>query len=181
MSNLKEKFLKREQIYSGKVLTVVKDEVLLPNGEKSIREICLHDGAVCIIPLTDDGRVIMERQYRYAHGRVFFEIPAGKLDTPDEDHEAAARRELREETGATAERITFLGRVDTTPALISEKIYMYLAEGLHFGERELDEDEFLDVEQVPLKDLVKMVMNGEICDSKTQIAILKVARIKGIM
>ncbi len=181
MSNLKEEFLKREQIYSGKVLTVVKDEVLLPNGEKSIREICLHDGAVCIIPLTDDGRVIMERQYRYAHGRVFFEIPAGKLDTPDEDHEAAARRELREETGATAERITFLGRVDTTPALISEKIYMYLAEGLHFGERELDEDEFLDVEQVPLEDLVKMVMNGEICDSKTQIAILKVARIKGIM
>lgn len=181
MSNLKEEFLTREQIYSGKVLTVVKDEVLLPNGEKSIREICLHDGAVCIIPLTDDGRVIMERQYRYAHGRVFFEIPAGKLDTPDEDHEDAARRELREETGATAERITFLGRVDTTPALISEKIYMYLAEGLHFGERELDEDEFLDVEQVPLEDLVKMVMNGEICDSKTQIAILKVARIKGIM
>ena len=181
MDGLKEHFLRREEIYNGKVLRVVKDDVRLPNGEESIREFCLHDGAVCVIPITDDGRVVMERQYRYAHGRVFFEIPAGKLDSPDEDHEEAARRELREETGAVADKLTFLGRVDTTPALINEQIFMYMAEGLHFGERELDEDEFLDVELVPLGELVNMVMRGEICDSKTQIAVLKAAMIKGTM
>ena len=178
---LEETFVSREEIYDGVVLHVVKDKVCLPNGEMSYREFCLHIGAVCVIPITDDGMVVMERQYRYAHGRVFFEIPAGKLDSPDEDPLEAAKRELLEETGAVAERITYLGRLDTTPALINEKIHMYLAEGLSFGDRKLDKDEFINVELVPLTTLVKMVMNGEICDSKTQIAILKAARIKGIM
>ncbi len=171
--NIEEKFISREEIYDGVVLHVVKDRVELPNGKESIREICLHMGAVAIIPLLPDGRIIMERQYRYAHGRIFFEIPAGKLDSPDEDPLEAAVRELREETGATAEKITYIGRIDTTPALINEKVHLYLAEGLSFGERELDEDEFLETEAVPLDALVKMVMAGEIMDSKTQIAVLK--------
>ena len=131
---LEETFVSREEIYDGVVLHVVKDKVCLPNGEMSYREFCLHIGAVCVIPITDDGMVVMERQYRYAHGRVFFEIPAGKLDSPDEDPLEAAKRELLEETGAVAERITYLGRLDTTPALINEKIHMYLAEGLTFGD-----------------------------------------------
>jgi ADP-ribose pyrophosphatase len=152
--------------------------VLLPNGEEAYREICLHVGAVCIIPLLDDGRVIMERQYRYAHGRVFFEIPAGKLDSPDEDPLSAAMRELREETGAVAGKMTYLGAVDTTPALMNERIHMYLAEDLTFGERELDEDEFLNVELCDPGELYAMVMRGEICDAKTQIAILKLAAIR---
>ncbi len=173
MQNLEEKFISREEIFDGKVLKVVKDKVLLPNGEEAYRELCLHIGAVAIIPLLPDGRVIMERQYRYAHGRVFFEIPAGKLDRADEDPLEAAKRELREETGAVAERITYLGRIDTTPALINERIHLYLAEGLTFGERELDDDEFLEVEAVPLEELVDMVMRGQIMDSKTQIAVLK--------
>ena len=177
---LEETFVSREEIYDGKVLHVVRDEIKLPNGETAHREFCLHIGAVCVIPITDDGMVVMERQYRYAHGRVFFEIPAGKLDAPDEDPLSAARRELLEETGAVAEKMTYLGRLDTTPALLNEKIHMYLAEGLTFGERELDDDEFINVELVPLSDLVEMVMRGEICDSKTQIAVLKAARIKGI-
>lgn len=180
MSNLKEEFISREEIYDGAVLHLVCDTVRLPDGKEAKREICLHVGAVCIIPLLSDGRVIMERQYRYAHERVFFEIPAGKLDYKEEDPLSAAKRELREETGAVANKFTFLGELDTSPALISEKIYMYLAEDISFGERELDEDEFLDVEFVPLSDLYSMVMRGEIKDAKTQIAILKAANLRGI-
>lgn len=173
MQDLTETRLSRKEIFRGKVLHVVEDTVRLPNGETATREICLHIGAVCVLPLLADGSVLMERQFRYAHGRVFFEIPAGKLDSPDEDPLAAAKRELREETGAVAKTYTFLGGLDTSPALVSEKISMYLAEDITFGERSLDEDEFLDVERVPLDTLFEMVMRGEIRDAKTQIAILK--------
>ena len=180
MSELEEKQISRQEIFNGAVLRVMRDEILLPNGEKAIREFCLHNGAVAIIPLLDDGRVIMERQFRYAHGRVFFEIPAGKLDSPDEPPLSAAKRELREETGAIAEEMIYLGEIDTTPALIDEKIHLYLAKGLSFTNRDLDEDEFLDIELVPLCELVDMVMKGEIKDAKTQIAVLKAERfIKG--
>ena len=178
MQNLEEKFVSREEIFDGKVLNVVKDTVTLPNGEGAIREFCLHVGGVCVLPLLDDGRVIMERQFRYPHGRVFFEIPAGKLNYKGEDHLAAGARELREETGAVAKKYTFLGEIATTPALIDEKIYVYLAEEISFGERELDDDEFLDVEFVPFKTLYNMVMSGEIKDAKTQIAILKTAELR---
>ena len=173
MDNLEEKFISREEIFDGAVLKVVRDTVLLPNGKEATRELCLHKGAVAIIPVLDDGRILMERQYRYAHSRMFFEIPAGKLDSADEDHLEAAKRELREETGAIADKITYMGVIDPTPALINERIYLYLAEGLRFGDRELDDDEFLTVEAHPLEELFDMVMRGEIMDSKTQIAILK--------
>lgn len=178
--DLIEKKISREEIYDGKVLHVVCDKVLLPSGKESTREFCLHVGAVCVIPILDDGRVIMERQYRYAHSRVFYEIPAGKLDSPDEDPLLAAKRELREETGAIAGKMTFLGVLDTSPALINEKIYMYMAEDLTFTDRELDDDEFLNVEYAKLSDLVEMVMSGEIRDAKTQIAVMKAAKIKNI-
>ena len=177
---LEERQLEREEIYKGKVLHLVKDKVELPDGSTSYREICLHSGAVCVIPLLDDGRVIMERQFRYAHNRVFLEIPAGKLDSPDEIPLEAAKRELKEETGAVAESYTFLGCLDTTPALIDEKIWMYMAEGLSFGETKPDEGEFIEVEYIELKRLVEMVMAGEIRDAKTQIAILKAAKLKGM-
>jgi len=179
MSELKEKFLKREEIFEGAVLHVVKDSVELPNGKEATREMCLHVGAVCVIPILPDGRVIMERQYRYPHGRVFFEIPAGKLNFAEEDPLEAAKRELREETGAVAKRYTSLGMLVPSPALISEKIHMYLAEELEFGERELDDDEFLDVELVKLDVLYEMVMSGDIHDAKTQIAVLKAKEILG--
>jgi ADP-ribose pyrophosphatase len=180
MGNLEEKKISREEIYHGSVLHLMRDTVELPNGEISHREFCHHIGAVAIIPLLSDGRVIMERQFRYAHSRVFFEIPAGKLDTPSEDILEAARRELSEETGAIAKKYTYLGEIDTTPALMNEKIHLYLAEDITFGERHMDDDEFLDLEFVPLSELLRAVMSGEIKDAKTQIAILKVAALKGI-
>lgn len=173
MSNLIEKQINREEIFNGVVLHVVRDEVLLPNNTPSVREICLHNGAVAVIPILEDGRVIMERQFRYAHGKVILEIPAGKLDSADEPPLDAAIRELREETGAAASDITYLGSIIPSPALISEVIHLYLATGITFGERELDEDEFLDVELIHLDELYQMVMRGEITDGKTQIAILK--------
>lgn len=173
MEGLVEKQISRTEIYDGAVLKVVRDEILLPNGKVGVREFCRHIGAVAVIPLLDDGRVIMERQYRYAHGRVFFEIPAGKLDSKDEAPLDAVKRELREETGGVAEKFTYLGRIDPSPALIDEKIHLYLAQNISFGERELDDDEFLSVELVPLDTLYDMVMSGEIADAKTQIAVLK--------
>ena len=174
MDHLIERGLSREEIYNGVVLKVVKDTVELPDGERAVREFCQHVGAVCVIPLLDSGEVIMERQYRYAHGRVFFEIPAGKLNYKDEDPLSATARELREETGAVAKKYTFLGKLVTSPAIVDEVIYMYLAEDIEFTERELDADEFLDVERVPIDKLYGMVMSGEIEDAKTQIAVLKV-------
>ena len=179
-SQFEEKQIEREEIFDGVVLHVVKDKVLLPDGNTSIREFCLHKGAVAVIPITDNNEVIVVRQYRYAHHREYIEIPAGKLDSVDEIPLEAAKRELAEETGAVAEKFIPLGIVDTTPALIDEKIHLYMAEGLTFGQMHPDEGEFLGVELIPLATLLDMVMSGEIRDGKTQIAILKAARIKGI-
>ena len=171
--------LQRQDIYDGTVLHVVRDKVMLPNGKESYREFCLHVGAVSVIPILSDGRVIMERQFRYAHGRVFLEIPAGKLNYADEPKLEAAIRELYEETGARAGRITCIGELDTSPALLNEVITMYMAEDITLSaERDLDEDEFLNVELIPLSTLLDMVMAGEIKDAKTQISILKAARLR---
>ena len=104
MSNLTEKQINREEIFHGVALHVVKDRILLPDGSESVREISLHNGAAAVIPILPDGRVIMERQFRYAHGRVMLEIPAGKLNTKDEPPLDGAKRELYEETGAVAEK-----------------------------------------------------------------------------
>ena len=180
MSNLTETQIERREIYDGKILHVFVDTVRLPNGEEATRELCEHVGAVAIVALTDDGKVIMEQQYRYPLGRVFFEIPAGKLNYKSEDIYSAAARELQEETGAVAREMTYIGEINTTPALMDERIHIFLARGITFGDRSLDEDEFIDVELVPLSELVELVMKGDIKDAKTTTAILKVARIVGI-
>ena len=154
--------------------------VTLSNGSEAVREVIRHIGAVCVIPVTENNEVIMERQYRYPIDRVILEIPAGKLDAPDEDRLSAIQRELREETGYTADEWTELGDFHAAPAYSDEYITMYLAQGLHKGERHLDEDEFLDVYSIPLSELVEDVMSGRISDAKTQVSILKAARILGL-
>lgn len=173
--SLKELQLTSEQVYDGGLLKVFRDDIQMPHGVKAYREYIKHLGAVCVVPITDDGKVVIEHQWRYPMGKALLEIPAGKLDSVDEDHEEAARRELREETGAVATEMIYLGELYPTPAYSTEVIYMYLAKGLTFGERSLDEDECLTVETVPLKDLVKAILNGEIPDGKTQAAILRAA------
>ena len=179
-AKLRETMLETTEVYSGRLLHVRSDKIRLPDGGVSGREYIRHNGAVAIIPVTDSGEVIIERQFRYPVDEVITEIPAGKLDTKDEPRLDAAKRELREETGITADEWTDLGTFYPTSAYSDEVITIYMARGLHYGERELDEGEFLNVEAVPLADLVNSVMAGEIPDGKTQAAVLKAARILGI-
>ena len=178
---LKERQTASELIFDGKILHLYRDDIALPDGKPAERELIRHIGAVCVIPVTKDGRVVMERQYRYPVDEVILEIPAGKLDSKDEDHEEAARRELEEETGYHAKTLIPLGKFYPACAYSDEAIWMYLAKGLEKGDRHLDADEFLDVELIPLTDLVKQVLAGEIPDAKTQIAILKAAAHEGVL
>ncbi len=168
-----EKKLHSELIFDGKIVHLYLDDVTLPDGNAATREYIKHVGAVCVIPITDKGEVVLERQHRYAIGRDMIEIPAGKLDHADEDPRKAALRELREETGIVPRELISIGDFYGSPALLDEHLRMYLARGLSFGERELDEDEFLEVFTMPLDEAVERVMRGEIADGKTQLAILK--------
>lgn len=172
--NLQETRLTSQPIFDGEVLHIYKDTVRLPNGGTSTREYTVHHGAVCVLPLLENGDVLLERQFRYAMGAVITEIPAGKLDSVSEDPRAAALRELREETGAIAGELISLGEFYPTCAYSTEVIHMFLARGLTFGEQELDADEFLNVFRLPLRELVDRILRGEIPDAKTQAAALRV-------
>lgn len=179
LKRLRETKTASEDIFLGNILHVFLDMVELPNSKIDHREYIRHIGAVAVIPVNENGEVVVERQYRYPIDMVMTEIPAGKLDAKDEDRLLAAKRELQEETGYTADSWTDLGPFYPAPAYSDEKIELYLAQGLHLGERHLDDDEFIDVQLVPLEELVKQVMAGEIHDAKTQIAVLRAARILG--
>lgn len=170
-----EKRIDGENIFSGVILNVKKDKVELPNGNVATREVIRHNGAVAIVAMTDDGKVCVERQYRYPVNEVITEIPAGKLNSKQEDRLDAAKRELREETGIIASNWKFVGTYYPAAAYSDEVITIYLATGLKQGEQELDDDEFLNVEFVPINDLIKEIMDDKIPDGKTQMAILKVA------
>lgn len=171
-----EKQLRSEQVYSGKLLHLFRDDVLLENGGESVREIVKHPGGVCIAALEDNGDLWFVRQYRYAVGEEVLELPAGKLE-PGEDPDPAAVRELKEETGCTADRIVKLAAAYPSPGYTSEVLHLYLATGLHHGEQHLDEDEDLRAFRIPLEDAWRMVRDGEIRDSKTQTLILMVREI----
>ena len=177
--NLKEETLTREYRFNGRIINLRTDRVLLPNGAEAGREVVEHPGGVCVAPLTEHNELLFVRQYRYPYEEVVLELPAGKRDKKDEEPLECGKRELKEETGAVAAEYISLGKVYPSPGFCDEVIYLYLAKGLDFGEAQPDEDEFVEVERIPLDRAVEMVMNGEIVDSKTQIAILKTARLLG--
>jgi len=162
-----------ESVFDGVLLHVKRDKITLPNGKPGVREVIRHTGAVCVVPITDDGRVLVERQFRYPLNEVMTEIPAGKLNSRDEDIFDCAARELREETGAIAKELKYLGKLYPSPAYTDEVIHIFMASGLTFGERELDDDEFLNVTYMPMEALVSDIMEGKIPDSKTQVAVLR--------
>lgn len=169
---LEEKQISSEEIFDGVVIHLFRDEILLPDGNKGVREVIRHPGAVCVLPITDDGDVVFVNQFRYAFNKVTLEAPAGKLEK-GEDPRLAALRELSEETGLDAENLIHMGDMYTTPALIDEVIHLYLATDLTQGKQHLDKDEFINTLKMPLSEAVEMVMNGEIKDSKTQTVLLK--------
>ena len=174
-----EKQISSKNVFDGVLLHVYKDEIELPNGNEAVREYIKHQGAVCVVPVTDEMEVIAVKQYRYPIGRVTIEIPAGKLDAGEEPL-TAAKRELSEETGVECADIEYIGGLYPSVAYTDEIIHMYVAKNLVFGEAHTDDDEFLNVVKIPLKDFVDMVMDGKIQDSKTMAAILKVGRMFGV-
>ena len=157
----------RELAYQGTVLKVYKDHMKFSNGNTEDWDFIHHDGAAAVIPVMDDGKILMVKQYRNALERDTLEIPAGKLDSVGEDPLDCDVRELREETGLAAERMTHLTTILTTPGFCTEKIAIYLAQGLSQGETHPDEDEFLGLIRMPLEEAFERVMRGEIHDSKT--------------
>ncbi len=171
--NLTEKTKETHLIYDGRILHLYCDSVTLPDGGEATREYCRHNGGVCIIPVTDNGEVVCVEQYRYPHNEITLEIPAGKLESKDIDHKAAALRELKEETGAECDKLTYLGKIYPSPAISDEIIHIYMAQGLHFGDKRPDADEFIETEIIPISRLLKMINEGMIPDAKTQIAVLR--------
>jgi len=167
-----EKTLESRQIFEGRVLKVRLDQVELPNGATSGREIVDHPGGVAILALDENNNVLTVTQYRYAYGKTLLEIPAGKLEYGEEPY-AAAMRELREETGATTDKLLPLGEIYPTPGYCNEIIRLYLARDLRWGEMDPDEDEFLSVERIPFSVMLERVLSGEITDAKTAIAVMK--------
>ena len=172
-TDLTERMTGSERIFDGVILHVYRDTVMLPNGSPAVRELIRHPGAVAVVPLTADDKVIIERQFRYPLGTVITEIPAGKLDNPTEDRLEAAKRELWEETGYTAEEWISLGDYHPAAAYSDERLTIFLARRLTKGAQHLDEDEFLHVEEAPLESLMEGVLAGRITDGKTQTALMK--------
>ncbi len=170
--HLEEKTLESNLKFKGCILEVYQDTVMLENEKSATRDVIRHPGGVCIVALTENNEVYFVKQYRYPHKKALLEIPAGKLEW-GENHFECGKRELREETGFTADEFTYLGCLFPTPAYDTEVIHMYLAKGLHKAAQDLDDDEFLEVMTIPLDEAVKMVMNNEIEDAKTQLALLK--------
>jgi ADP-ribose pyrophosphatase len=167
--HLREDRISGEDIYGGIFLHMKRDQVRLPDGQEAAREYLTHPGAVAIVAILDDGRVLLERQYRYPITKACIEIPAGKLEI-GEDHLLCAQRELEEETGYTAKRWSYIRRIHPVISYSTEFIDIYLAQDLIPGPSKLDDEEFLDVFAAPLEQLIAWVEEGEITDVKTTIS-----------
>lgn len=180
---LTEKTLSSEKIFDGVILHIRRDQVELPGGGRSIREVVDHPGGVCVLALDDQWQALLVSQYRYPYREVVREVPAGKLE-PGEDPFEAMKREQMEETGTRGENYISLGEVYPTGGYCGEIIRLWACRAV--GEQQalhLDEDEFLDTERIPLEEAVEMVCKNEIPDAKTQIGILKTAQLvqKGLL
>jgi len=167
-----EKQVETSTVYNGRVFDIKRDVVLLQNGNEAEREVVLHPGGVGIVPVTDDNKVLMVRQYRYPIGEELLEIPAGKLDMGEDPFECAVR-ELSEETGCMADEYVYLGKTYPSPGFCREVLHIYLALNLHFGEMNLDENELLSVHKIEMDKLVDMIMANELTDAKSIIGIMK--------
>ena len=162
--------MNKKNIYSGKVLTLNIENVTLPNGATTDLEIIRHPGASAIVPMKEDGTVMLIRQFRHAAGGFIYEIPAGKLH-PGEDPLDCARRELEEEIGYRAEKLEFITSIFTAPGFTDELIRIYKATGLQKGQQKLDQDEVLEVFEWPLEKAIAEIQNGTIQDAKTIIGL----------
>ena len=169
--------LSSKTLFEGRIITVTLDTVALENGETSTREMVHHHGGAGVAALNEAGEVYLVRQYRYALGKELVEIPAGKLER-GEDPLEAAKRELAEEAGVVAQSICSLGQIVPTCGYCTEIIYLYAAKGLTFVPQHLDEDEFVSVFTMPLDEAAAQVVSGEITDSKTALAILKLKALR---
>lgn len=176
--NLDEVRLSGENKYEGRILTLQVDTVRLPDGQTALREVVRHSGGVCIAALTDAQELLFVRQFRYPYGKILTELPAGKLNK-GEDPFLCALRELQEETGAcgTLEKV---GEIYPSVGYTDEVLHLFIATDLHFGTQHLDEDEFLEVDRVPLATAIKWVEEGKLPDAKTQTLVLHLARRLGL-
>lgn len=168
--HLVERFASGEQVFRGKLLDVRRDAITLPTGEPATREYIVHNGAVMVVPLLDDGRLVMERQFRYPLGRVLIEFPAGKID-PGESVFHCAQRELVEETGYRAAEWARAGLIHNACAYSTEGIELWFARGLSLGERQLDHGEHIDLLLITADELDALAARGEITDAKTLIGL----------
>ena len=173
-TDIDEKTLRENKLYEGRIISLYVDDVLLPNGEKGSREYVSHRGGAAILPVDEDGNVYLVRQFRYPYREEILEIPAGKLEKGEEFYSTAVR-ELEEETGMKASKMTFLGVLYPTPGYTNEHLYVYLATELTKGKAHLDEDEFVGIVKMPFDEVCEMVRNNRIKDAKTCYAVLRYA------
>lgn len=174
MNKLFEKTLKSKNVYNGKVLRILEDDVMLPDGNTAKREIVVHQGGVCVAALDENNNLYFVRQFRYPYKEIVLELPAGKLEmgqTPLEN----GKRELLEETGCTGYSFTSLGQLYPSPGYTGEIIHLYACRVKSKGAQQPDADEFVDVEIIPMDRAVEMVLNNQLPDGKSQVAILKLA------
>lgn len=175
-----EKTVSQSYKFRGRIMQARVDMVTLPNGAQATREVCEHVGGVGVLPIDENGDIILVRQYRYPYGATLLEIPAGKIDHGPEGHLSCGVRELREETGYTAEHMVYMGEVYPSPGFLTEVLHLYCATGLHAGRPQPDEDEFVEIVRMPARELEAMIGRGEIRDAKTIAAMYK-ARILGLL